>query len=181
VEVEWLYGITFLKWGFYQLHRKFNYLVLLLFESVLNWAWSPITGEFFFLGCRARPNKGSPHRRRHHPTVKSPTHIENADTGMMSINCSLWLFNRFPAVTWWAFIAISDLSPALGDYIYTPHCKESGTISFSLKTFTLPLNWLERRSVCRYTIPLYSPELGAEHCNNRTWSTLIAGKIRTNS
>jgi hypothetical protein len=36
VEVEWLYVITFLKWGFYRLHRKFNYLVtILLFEPIV--------------------------------------------------------------------------------------------------------------------------------------------------
>jgi hypothetical protein len=97
---------------------------------------------------------------------------------MMSINCSLWLFNRFPAVTWWAFIAISDLSPALGDYIYTPHCKESGTISFSLKTFTLPLNWLERRSVCRYTTPSTHRNLGRSTVTTglgRLWSQIRSG------
>jgi hypothetical protein len=30
VEVEWLYEITFLKWGFYRLHRKFNNLVTIV-------------------------------------------------------------------------------------------------------------------------------------------------------
>jgi hypothetical protein len=76
----------------------------------------------------------------------------NGHTGMININCSSWLSNRFPAVTWWAFTAISNLSPALGA-IHTPHCKESGTIFFYLKTFTLRLPY------------------------NRTWSTLIVGKI----
>jgi hypothetical protein len=54
------------------------------------------------------------------------------------------------------------LAQRWGLYIYSS-LQGVRYILLSLKAFIPHLNWLERRSVYRYTTPFHSPELGAEH------------------
>jgi hypothetical protein len=103
--------------------------------DVLHWALSPTTRNLFLWERRARLNEPQLVSSSTLLNSQDTTRIVTADTGIMSIWGSSWLFNRFSAVTWWAFIAIIGLGPALGLYKLLI-CKESGRF-YSLWKSTL--------------------------------------------